>query len=226
MNKIPPRQTVSSPRVIDEFFREEIDLGITMAADPDNAGLSELAIRITTMNSPWFSRTCRMCKDKFREGDLVRICPKCRGFYHDDHQYELYCWQKHLEKSEKCRCGWRSSDKITETSAATGELLRTCPPESIVRQFISGVETVWRPFGEQQVLKIPSGSALIGRKCPWCRFRVRTGDWVVKCPCGTECGTFFHQDVFRHLTCWNEWNGVEGNQYCPTTGAAYKRSGA
>lgn len=30
-----------------------------------------------------------------------------------------------------------------------------------------------------------------------------------------------HQDVFRHLTCWNGWNGVAGKHYCPNTGIAY-----
>ncbi|HEY4389505.1 MAG TPA: hypothetical protein VGN34_34120, partial [Ktedonobacteraceae bacterium] len=65
------------------------------------------------------------------------------------------------------------------------------------------------------------GSPAERHKCPWCRFRVRVGDWVVACPCQSNCGTYFHQDVFRHLTCWNEWNGVTGHNFCPTTGASY-----
>jgi hypothetical protein len=24
-------------------------------------------------------------------------------------------------------------------------------------------------------------------------------------------------DIYRHLTCWNEWNGARGHDYCPTT---------
>jgi hypothetical protein len=45
---------------------------------------------------------------------------------------------------------------------------------------------------------------------------------VVRCPCG-QCDTYFHDDVFRHLTCWDEWNGSRGHDYCPTTGAKIEK---
>lgn len=59
---------------------------------------------------------------------------------------------------------------------------------------------------------------MIGHKCPWCRFHIRIGDCVVQCPCG-NCNTWFHDDLYRHLTCWNAWHGPQGNKYCPVTGA-------
>ncbi|HEX3641172.1 MAG TPA: hypothetical protein VHV10_07770 [Ktedonobacteraceae bacterium] len=34
----------------------EVELGIALSADPVNANLPDLAIRITTINSPWFAR--------------------------------------------------------------------------------------------------------------------------------------------------------------------------
>nr|VFJ50746.1 MAG: hypothetical protein BECKFM1743C_GA0114222_1008810 [Candidatus Kentron sp. FM]VFJ50779.1 MAG: hypothetical protein BECKFM1743A_GA0114220_1008710 [Candidatus Kentron sp. FM]VFK08765.1 MAG: hypothetical protein BECKFM1743B_GA0114221_1008010 [Candidatus Kentron sp. FM] len=215
-----------SQGTLTSLLRRDLELGIAMAEDPDNAGLPDLAIRVTTMHSPWFSRTCRVCRDKFREGDLVRLCPRCGEPYHDDGQYALHCWKRRMEEKGGClSCDWQStnppSEQGLESSLSENRILHASPPESIVTQFIEGVETIWRPHGEQKVFKVPVGSNLIGRNCPWCRFRVRAGDWVVKCPCGKDCGTFFHQDIFRHLTCWNEWNGVAGNDYCPTTGAEY-----
>jgi len=229
-----------------------MDFGISLAADPDNAKLPELAIRATTMNSPWHARTCKVCKNKFREGDQVRVCPgscggKCGEPYHDDHQYGLHCWQKHFGSDGGKQCSEGGKDRFSESgrdapacpytwdghlpdepptkgSSGQGPSPRIQPAEPMVSQFVSGVEAVWRPFGSQRVRKVSFGSSLVGRNCPWCRFRVRAGDSVVECPCEIDCGTYFHQDVFRHLTCWNEWNGVAGNDYCPTTGAPYRRT--
>ena len=89
----------------------------------------------------------------------------------------------------------------------------------ITTQFFQGVETICKPFGDATVHEVQVGAAIIGRRCPWCRYQVRAGDRVVKCPCGT-CDAYFHDDVFRHLTCWNDWNGRRGQRYCPTTGAS------
>jgi hypothetical protein len=215
---------------------------MAMAVDPANANLPDLAIRTTTINSPWYARTCRVCRDKFREGDRVRLCPRCGEPYHDDRQYDLHCWQEHFVGGRKCTeggpdrfnesgreipsCdyvgdGQLPDDPAVAASSHTDIEPRTPPAAAMVTQFVTGLETVWHPFGKQQTIKVAPRSSLVGRNCPWCRFRVRAGDWVVECPCGTDCGTYFHQDVFRHLTCWNEWNGVAGNDYCPTTGAVY-----
>ncbi len=223
-----------------QYIRDEMNLGIAMAADPDNADLPELTIRTTTINSPWYTRTCQICKHKFREGDQVRLCPRCAEAYHDDNQYGLHCWQKKFEAGEICTpggidrfteqeipgCDFTWSGPLPDETAADGPAVeiaspRSSPPVSLVTQFVTGLEKVWSPFGQQHPEKVETGSTIVGRSCPWCRFLVRAGDWVVACPCG--CGAFFHQDVFRHLTCWNEWNGVEGNDYCPITGRSYQK---
>ncbi len=218
-----------------KYLRDEIEIGIHMADDPANANLPDLAPRVTTINSPWYARTCRVCKHKFREGDRVRLCPQCDEPYHDDEQYELHCWQKKFASGQVCteggidrfsgleipRCDFTYSGPLPDEHRPVDEqsLPHTAPATTLVVQFVGGLERVWQPFGEQHAVKVAPGDAAVGRSCPWCRFRIRAGDWVVACPCG--CGAYFHQDIFRHLTCWNEWNGVEGNDYCPITGRAY-----
>ena len=78
-----------------------------------------------------------------------------------------------------------------------------------------------RQLGET-TLEVKQGDPIVGRKCPWCRFMIRAGDRVVKCPCG-KCSAYFHNDIFRHLTCWNDWNDSKGNDYCPITGARIEK---
>ncbi len=223
-------------------LRHEIALGVSMAEDPANAGLPDLTIRVTTIHSPWYTCACIVCNHKFREGDQVRLCPECGRPYHDDAQFDLRCWNMHFEPGKICTEGGvdRFSDKKAEiprcsytwpgsfpektTGAGRSEdavKARESPNETLVAQFMDGLEKIWSPFGELKAEKVPPDSPVVGRDCPWCRFRIRAGDWVVECPCG--CGAWFHQDVFRHLTCWNEWNGVEGNEYCPITGRSYDK---
>lgn len=224
-------------------IRDELSAGVEMAADPTNANLPALSLLTTTINSPWYARTCGVCQDKFRETDQVRVCPRCGEAYHDDHQYDLHCWQTHFAGGKVCteggedrfsgesrqipRCDYSWNGQLPKESSrdSSGQTTRveTAPSEALVAQFVGGVETIWRPYGGRKSFKVRRGSPLVGRKCPWCRFRVRVGDWVVECPCGSQCGTVFHQDVFRHLTCWNEWQGAEqGRKYCPTTSAPFK----
>ncbi len=229
MNNTPVKELVYPEPVLKQRLRHEIDVGIALAADPANANLPELAIRVTTGHSPWYTQTCKVCEHKFREGDEVRLCPECGEPYHDDDQYDLHCWTGHFTDAGGCkgsRCDYAWSGFLPEERAVNkaddeGVRPHISPAELLVTQFVTGVETMWRPFGEQKVEKVQPGSSIVGRKCPWCRFTVRAGDWVVACPCG--CGAYFHQDVFRHLTCWNEWNGVEGNDYCPITGRSYEQ---
>jgi hypothetical protein len=240
MNRSINDKQIYTKSALKQQIAAEVELGITLSADPLNANLPDLAIRVTTISSPWFARTCQICKDKFREGDQVRLCPNCGETFHDDNQYSLHCWQKKFAGGAICKEG--GPDRFSEigsdlprcdfssSSPAGVEILYPSsenassygsPAALLVKQFVKGIETTWRPFGEQQSIKVVKGSSAVGHKCPWCRFRVRIGDWVVACPCQSNCGTYFHQDVFRHLTCWNEWNGVEGNNFCPNTGALY-----
>ena len=100
MNKTPPTQTA-----LQESLRAEFDVGISMAADPENARLPDLALRITSLHSPWYKKTCPVCLDKFREGDRVRLCPECGKPYHDDRQYGMHCWQKHFTGGHICTEG-------------------------------------------------------------------------------------------------------------------------
>src|SRR5579871_2051513 len=97
----------------------EIKYGIDMAADPVNANLAELAHRTTTINSPWFARTCRVCNDNFREGDLVRLCPDCSEPYHDDGQFGLDCWKQKFAGGAICR---ESEDERFRSEEHTSEL--------------------------------------------------------------------------------------------------------
>ncbi len=60
-----------------KYLSEEFQKGMNMAVDPVNANLPDIAIRTTTVYSPWYAQTCNGCKFKFREGDRVRLCPKC-----------------------------------------------------------------------------------------------------------------------------------------------------
>ena len=214
-------------------LRQEIEAGIAASDDPLNAGLPALAARTTMMRSPWYTRTCPECKDKFREDDRVRLCPNCQQSYHDDDLHSLHCWQTHFADGQVCKksrydriaevhrpgCDYRWSGKFPDEAGRTHQgtpLSRRL--EQVTSQFLYGLEKIWRPFGEQTVREVKQGEIIVGHKCPWCRFPVRAGDRVVKCPCG-QCDTYFHDDVFRHLTCWNDWNGTRGHNYCPTTGA-------
>lgn len=225
--------------ILKSRLREEVQVGIQASRDPKNAGLPDLYPRQTTMYSPWYTRTCPECKHRFREGDRVRICPKCGRAYHDDDQYQLHCWQDHFADGNVCR--ERGIDPITDqpregcdytwsgTFPDEGQDEQTPSPASpaqriphVTEQFLSGLEIFWTPFGEENVLEVPQGSPIVGHECPWCRFQIRAGDRVVKCPCG-KCNTYFHNDIFRHLACWNEWNGSDGNDYCPTTSAKIER---
>jgi hypothetical protein len=216
-----------------ERLHEEFEAGKRAARDPLNAGLPDLAVRTTTIYSQWYTRTCLECRDKFRDDDRVRQCPRCGQAYHDDDRYALSCWRRHFAHGGVCR--EPSYDRIAEVERGgcsfklqAGAENRT-PAEaetdsasnwriaSISRQFLSGLQHILeKPFGEGELIEVSDRSPLIGRKCPWCRFSVRAGDRVVQCPCG--CNTWFHNDVFRHLTCWNDWNGHRGRTYCPTTG--------
>lgn len=210
--------------------REEVETGIEAARDPMNAGQPDLAVRVTTIYSQWYTRACPVCKNKFRDDDRVRLCPLCEQAYHDDDSFNLHCWQERFSKQGVCKlsrydqileiedegCGYRWSGTFPQkVESGPRQPHRVA---LVTAHFLQGLETIWKPYGEEAVFEVAEDSPIIGHHCPWCRFQVRARDRVVKCPCG-KCSTYFHNDVFRHLTCWNDWNGSRGNDYCPTTGA-------
>lgn len=216
-------------------LRQELDLGLRMAVDPTNANLPPLTLRVTTMHSPWFMTLCGQCHNKFREGDLVRLCPRCGTPYHDDSHFNLHCWQQKFGQGGVCTIGGRDrfSPQVVEpcdyhwdgllpdAAADPGRDVAASLSTEAVNQFVAGLRHSWPTFGDKMIYKVQIGDPMVMRICPWCRLRIRAGDWVVECPCG--CGTYFHEDIFRHLTCWNEWNGVAGNNHCPNTGRAYQK---
>lgn len=190
----------------EEELRQAIERGLEMAQDPQNATIHDpCQSRITTIYSPWLLHYCRVCRHTFREGDLVRPDPKRPGaMLHEDHRYGLHCWSKE----------------------------RGCPPtesespacdEQVHRAFLRGIEAEWTPVGHTRTERVEASSDLIGRKCPICRHTVRVGDHVVRSPGFERSGGVFHQDMTRHLTCWDTWNrssrtGVR--DYCAFTGAS------
>jgi hypothetical protein len=144
----------------------------------------------------------------------------------------LRCWQAHFTADQVCKeggydrfaerhvegCHFTWSGRFPDQDQGEGPAEPVRRNEILVRQFESGLESVWQAFGERAVLLAQPDDPFIGHNCPWCRFQVRAGDHVVKCSCG-KCETYFHDDIYRHLECWNEWNGSQGLFFCPTTGA-------
>jgi hypothetical protein len=123
---------------------------------------------------------------------------------HEDPRYGLHCW-----------------------SRVTG-----CPPEEpagaaacsheVRDAFLRGLHQHWQLAGSTAAELVVPGSPLVGRRCPVCRHTVRPGDQVVRCPCGRSCGGVFHQDIPRHLTCWDTWNRGGERGYCALTGAWFR----
>lgn len=222
--------------VLKARLRDEIDAGIAAARDPQNAGLPDLFARVTTIYSPWCMGFCPQCRHVFREGDRVRLCPLCGQAYHDDDQYGLHCWQAHFKDGHPCRevgqnrflnihdpgCSYTWPGSFPDRARSATVEQHHARIGGVTTLFLRGLEGIWKPFGQAQVIEVEPGSPLVGRQCPWCRFDIRAGDHVVKCPCG-HCNTYIHEDIFRHLTCWSEWNGSQGRNYCPTSGARIER---
>jgi hypothetical protein len=230
---------MSVPTKPNQPCRNEFDRGIASSRDPTNAFLPDLDARTTTIYSTWFATTCPVCHHKFRVGDRVRLCPgadgrACGKAYHDDSQYGLHCWQERFGNGSVCTPPHK--DRMTGRAVVGCAFVwdGTLPNESHVtdvarsrnvvvsRQFENGLKSVWGAFGGYQVRAATEEDAFVGHNCPWCRFKIRVGDHVVKCPCG-ECNTYFHNDIYRHLECWNEWNGTKGLFFCPTTGSRIPR---
>ena len=234
-----PKTNLSShPKTVYEKLKEELMAGVEASKDPINAGLPKHFPRITTIYSPWYTRTCPVCGLKFRENDRVRLCPKCDRAYHDDDQFNLHCWHTHFANGNECTTGgnshfynkdhpgcsykWPDKADVHAPSQQT-DLISSVRIEQVSTQFLKGLQSTWHAFGNKDVIEVKATDKIIGFKCPWCRFSIRVGDRVVKCPCG-NCNTYFHNDIFRHLECWNDWNGTQGNDFCPTSGAKIEKN--
>lgn len=200
-------------------IEEQLKNGIELSRDPTNQNLATDEVQITTIYSSWYKQECPVCGNLFREKDKVRICPKCKQAYHEDDFYNLFCWSEVLHKKQGCSfCDYMPDELFEQTNFGRN---KSKIAGAVREEFLEGLETVWKPFGEEKVIIVPEGSQIVGRTCPMCGFKIRVGDRVVKCPCGDACGTYFHDDVFRQLECWNDWNGRIGKKYCPTSGKPY-----
>lgn len=223
-----------------DTVESEVLRGKGEARDPTNAVLPPQALRVTTVNSPWFGERCRYCHHRFREDDRVRLCLICKQPLHDDEQFGLQCWSGWYTEHKTCTersydqfhdrevkgCSFRPSEESLvrehKTQEEDGPPAAPRPNDRLAAQFVGGLESIWQPFGEQKVERVRQGSPLVGLECQYCTFTLRVGDHVVACPCGDDCGAWFHQDVYRRLTCWNKWSGTAGREYCPVSSRAYK----
>lgn len=198
-------------------LRNALERGMDIARDPANAHCTHPDdTRITTIFSPWLLYTCRVCHHTIRQGDLVRPDPRVPApnpfsprMLHEDPANGLCCWSRDR--------GLLIPDKPTITA---------CPHE-VRDAFLRGLQQHWQPADvEKTVLVQPDDAeawAYVGRKCPICNHTVRPGDRVVPCPCGNGCGGVFHQDVIRHLTCWDTWNRGTRRTHCVFTEAPYQQ---
>jgi hypothetical protein len=191
---------------VDVLIQQALQHGMDMARDPINAHITaDDESRITTVYSPWLLQICLGCHHTFREGDLVRPDPRRPGrMLHEDSRYTLLCW----------------SEAHQHSLPIVADYADPCPKE-VREAFLRGLHEHWQQDDTTSEL-VEQGSSLIGLKCPVCRHTVRVGDLVVRCPCGNNCGGVFHQDVTRHLTCWDTWNRGRRRDYCAFTGAPYQ----
>jgi hypothetical protein len=161
--------------------RAEIDLGIASSRDPVNAFLPDLHPRTTTIYSPWYTRTCPACGHKFREGDRVRLCPgvegkPCGQAYHDDGHYDLRCWPEHFKGGQVCKkggfdrfagrdvagCSFTWSGTPVDHDGSTGQADSASQRNDVlIRHFERGLMSVWRAFGERDVLLAKPGDSFM-----------------------------------------------------------------
>lgn len=184
-------------------LRCQLRKGIDMARDPRNAHIHDPhEPRVTTLYSPWLLQMCLRCRHTFRIDDWVLPDPYTPDrMLHEDPRTGLFCHSRVIGQAP-----------LHPQNVPVNMALR--------QQFLRGLETSWHLAGTMQLIVVQPKSPSIGKKCPICRHTVRTGDTVVRCPCGRpECMGVFHQDVQRHLTCWDTWSVGMGRRYCAFTGA-------
>jgi hypothetical protein len=181
--------------------------GLAMARDPQNAHLLDdpHAPRVTTIYSAWYRTVCALCRHTFREEDRVLPHPTRKGsMVHEDPHMALCCWSRLL--------GQHVDAAYLSTIHA-----------QVRAQFLQGLNTHWHPDPHVQQIIVEPESPFIRRRCPVCRHTIRIGDTVVVCPCGRDgCHGVFHQDITRHLTCWDTWSRGGNRPYCAFTGAPFQ----
>jgi predicted RNA-binding Zn-ribbon protein involved in translation (DUF1610 family) len=207
---------------------KEFEQGLSAAQDPENAYLPLKERRKTTIYSDWFTRKCPECGLDFREGDMVKLCPKCQKAYHSDDFFSLNCWDRHFANGQPCRkaaydhfdnqydpgCPYQPEDinqPAGQQDAQHNDILE------INQQFMKGLAVHWKSFGDLSEIKVGPNNAVVGQICQWCGSSIRPGDRVVKCPCG-KCESHFHNDMYRQRSCWNEWNQSDKHNYCIQSG--------
>ena len=214
MKEDKSRYKSSLERKIEAQFKK----GFRVARDPHNSLLPDNALKQTTIYSDWYTKECTECKLVFREEDQVRVCPKCGDAYHEDLRYNLACWSDNVEDG-MCPCGdFELLDEPLPQKPEEEEQGQSGVFAGVHEQFYEGLRSSWKDFGEEsiRVQIAQDGDPVIGKRCPMCRFKIRPGDRYIQSPCG--CLTFFHNDLFRHLSCWNNWNGKDGKGHCPVSG--------
>lgn len=204
------------------LLRNEMQLGIKKAKDRKNNVLPDLALLKTTDESKWWGDSCPVCNDTFREHDLVRTCPKCKQAYHDDASFDLRCWNKHFTSgSNTCiNCGvFKWDGSLPEKEFFHQGTISAFPVMEV--QFFAGLGSTWKTFGDAKIHIVTAGDFRIGKTCLHCRQKIRLGDRLVKCPCSSKCLVHFHHDVLKNRTCWNEYHGKDGKNYCPESSKPY-----
>ena len=218
------RTNIRSKTPIDDLVEKELKKGLEISRDPSNANLGDNAIRITQISSKWYHESCMICDFKFREGDKVRICPKCKIAIHQDQRYQLECWSNHFknENNSLCPCGDieipNPENESIESSQEENIEERQIMTNEVYSEFTNGLGEYWTNFRDTSVkVRVASkGDKAYGKKCLICRFKIREGDRYIQCP---NCNqVYFHSDIMRHLNCWNSWHGKEGRSYCPNSG--------
>lgn len=205
------------------FLQDGIRAGEKIATDRKNYVLPDLALRKTSgppKKSDWFLKPCPICKDYFRENDLVRLCPKCKQPYHDFVGHKLHCWSQHFSPNTKCiscqEYEWNGQLPIKDPRLQTEVLF-----PAIIQQFYDGLGTTWKVFGNPKIRLVQTTDDMVGLNCMGCKYKIRVGDLIVKCPCSPGCHAYFHCDVPGNWNCWNEWHGEVGKYYCPISSKVY-----
>lgn len=202
------------------ILAREIEIGKKNSRDPQNAILTDQALRVTTRDSYWNTTICVGCEFRFREEDLVRLCPHCDLPLHDDDRFGLNCWPDYYESNNRCpRCRnivskvkSKEDDKIKLNTKIDSII-----SEGVYNEFTAGVKQEWSAFGQwsenvkvQKVIN--KEDPAYGKNCPMCRSEIRLGDQYIASPCG--CGAYFHSDILRHLNCWNIRYSMNNKNYC------------